>query len=360
MKKTFRLIWLFFLFASFILKAQVHPKTWRNIIFNSNKEWFASSEAKEIAENVLLYQKDFGGWPKNIEMQKQLSPKEIEKLTQEKKDPAECTIDNGATTQEMIFLSKIYQKQPDERYKNAFLRGLMYLISAQYKNGGWPQFYPLREGYYSHITYNDDAMVNVLNLFKVIKEKGAYYSISVPEEIVQLASTSFDKGIDCILKTQYRQNGILTAWCAQHDEETLEPAKARAFELISLSGKESAGVTLLLMSIDKPSKDIINAVDAAVKWFEKTKITGIKLISVPTGNGNETNRVVIESQDAEPLWARFMNLEDNKPFFCDRSGIKKSTLAEISFERRNGYGWYSTDPKEVLNKYPKWKASLTK
>ena len=44
------------------------------------------------------------------------------------------------------------------------------------------------------------------------------------------------RGIDIILRTQVRQNGELTAWCAQHDQETLEPAWARAFEPPSLSG----------------------------------------------------------------------------------------------------------------------------
>ena len=49
-----------------------------------------------------------------------------------------------------------------------------------------------------------------------------------------------------------------------------------------------------------------------------------------------------------------MELDDNRPFFCDRDGIKKYSLAEIGDERRNGYSWYSNEPKEVLKKYKKW------
>lgn len=345
---------------SFGCKAQDHQKvSWQNIIKNNDENWYTTPEAKDIAENVLLYQRDVGGWPKNIEMQDKLSNSQVQDLIKLKPDATGCTIDNGATTQEMDFLSKVNKMQPNEKYKNAFLRGLTYLITSQYANGGWPQFFPLKKGYYTHITYNDDAMVNVLKIMHEIKETGVYNSIPVPQELVKLSSKSFDKGIDCILKTQYKQNGILTAWCTQHDEETLEPAKARAFELPSLSGKESAKIVLLLMTIKNPSKEIINSVESAVAWFEKTKITGIKLDKVPTGKGNETDKVVVASADAEPLWARFMDLEDNKPFFCDRSGIKKATIAEISFERRNGYGWYSNEPKEVLKKYVKWKKSLT-
>jgi PelA/Pel-15E family pectate lyase len=347
-----------FIMMSFSLTAQDKKITWKSITESKDESWFGSEEAKDIAENVLLYQRDIGGWPKNIEMQKELSASEKQNLIKLKPDPAGCTTDNGATCQEMLFLSKIYKKQPDDRYKTAFLKGIMYLIAAQYKNGGWPQFYPLKEGYYTNITYNDNSMVNILNLFKEIKDKSGFYSIPVPDEIVKLVETSFNKGIDCIIKTQYKQNGTLTAWCAQHDRETLEPAKARAYELPSLSGKESAKITLLLMSIKNPSKEVINAVETSVAWFEKTKITGIKIETISTGKGDEKDRVVVESPDAEPLWARFMELKDNKPFFCDRDGKKKYSLAEIGHERRNGYAWYTNEPKEVLKKYPNWKKSL--
>lgn len=357
--KNFRTILIASLIImSFSLTAQDKKITWKNITESKDESWFESEEAKNIAENVLLYQRDIGGWPKNIEMQKELSASEKQNLIKLKSNPAGCTTDNGATCQEMLFLSKIYKKQPDDRYKTAFLKGIMYLIAAQYKNGGWPQFYPLKEGYYTNITYNDNSMVNILNLFKEIKDKSGFYSIPVPDEIVKLIETSFNKGIDCIIKTQYKQNGTLTAWCAQHDRETLEPAKARAYELPSLSGKESAKITLLLMSIKNPSKEIINAVETSVAWFEKTKITGIKIETIATGKGDEKDRVVVESPDAEPLWARFMELKDNKPFFCDRDGKKKYSLAEIGHERRNGYAWYTNEPKEVLKKYPNWKKSL--
>ncbi|UPQ78833.1 pectate lyase [Flavobacterium azooxidireducens] len=349
---------LLLLLISFDNFAQDKKITWKSITENNDESWFATEEAKKIAENVLLYQREIGGWPKNIEIQNELSEKEKQDLKKLKSDPTGCTIDNGATCQELLFLSKVYKSNPDERYKMAFLKGVIYLITAQYKNGGWPQFYPLKEGYYTHITYNDNAMVNVLKLLKEVKSKSDFYSISVPDEIAKMAESSFNKGIDCILKTQYKQSGRLTAWCAQHDRETLQPAKARAYELPSLSGKESAKIVLLLMSIENPSTEVITAINSAVNWFEKTKITGIKIETISTGKKDEQDRIVVESPDAEPLWARFMEMNDNRPFFCDRNGKKKYNLSEISQERRMGYGWYTNEPKEVLKKYSNWKKSL--
>ena len=340
------------------ISAQASKQKWPDIINKSEPAWFATAEAKAVAENVLLYQRNIGGWPKNIQMQNPLTEVEKQKLIAQKPDTKEITTDNKATTQEMLFLSKMYAQTPDERYKNAFLAGFDYLLKAQYDNGGWPQFYPLKKGYYTHITYNDDSMVNILNVLKHCIDKTDYYSIKPSEATLAKAKIAFDKGIDCIIKSQYKQNGVLTAWCAQHDEVTLLPANARAYELASLSGKESAKIVLLLMSIKNPSPEIITAVNSAVAWFEKTKITGIREDRVPVPNSKIMEKVLVKDPNAEPIWARFMELDNNAPFFCDRDGIKKSSYFEIGQERRTGYSWYTNEPKEVLKKYPAWKKKL--
>ena len=357
MKFFKQLIIAFISITIFTSQAQVHEKSWRNIINNQDTAWFATQEAKDIAENVLLYQRNIGGWPKNIQMQKQLSKQEKVALEILKSSNKEVTTDNNATTQEMLFLSKMYQATANEKYKTAFLSGLNYVLEAQYDNGGWPQFYPLKKGYYTHITYNDNSMVNILNLLKDLKDNTGKYAIKLSAETLKKIETTFNKGIDCILKTQYKQNGVLTAWCAQHDEVTMVPVKARAYELPSLSGSESAGIVLLLMELENPSEAVKIAINSAVSWFEKVKITGIKQVWEYDEQTKKRNKIIVKDENADPLWARFMELDDNKPFFCDRDGIKKYTLIEIGTERRNGYSWYSENPNSVLKKYPKWKAT---
>ncbi|MTH16014.1 pectate lyase [Flavobacterium sp. LC2016-01] len=350
-RKTIALL----LFAlSFGLNAQSNYKSWPDVIRKHDDSWFGTEEAKKIAENVLLYQRNIGGWPKNIAMQDELTAQQKKDLTALKKTAVETTTDNGATCQEMLFMSRMYAQVKDDRYKESFLKGLNYLLEAQYNNGGWPQFYPLKKGYYTHITYNDDSMVNILNVMKQISEETDFYSIKPSKEIVQKAKKAFDKGIDCILKTQYKQKGVLTAWCAQHDEFTLAPANARAFELASLSGYESTKIVLLLMSIEKPSREIITAVKSAEEWFEKTKITNLEEKRILDENGKIVDKKMIPVTNGGPIWARFMDLETNEPFFCDRDGIKKKSLDQIGSERRNGYSWYSDAPKEVLKKYAAW------
>src|SRR5205814_4891379 len=103
-----------------------------------------------------------------------LDEKQRAELARQKGDD-EATIDNGATFTQLEYLARVYTAQKLERPRAAFLKGLDYLLAAQYENGGWPQYYPLRKGYYTHITYNDDAMVGVLELLRdVAREKPAY------------------------------------------------------------------------------------------------------------------------------------------------------------------------------------------
>lgn len=48
------------------------------------------------------------------------------------------------------------------------------------------------------------------------------------------------------------------------------------------------------------------------------------------------DKVVVKDPSAPSLWARFYEIGTNKPIFCSRDGKPRETLAEISYERRNG------------------------
>ena len=97
------------------------------------------------------------------------------------------------------------------KYKDAFNKGLDYLLASQYENGGFPQFFPLKKGYYSHITFNDDAMIGVLQVLRDIAKKKDDYMF-VDEERRQKAEKSGRKGVPLILKTTGRgrrqENGL--------------------------------------------------------------------------------------------------------------------------------------------------------
>jgi PelA/Pel-15E family pectate lyase len=331
------------------------PINWDDCL-KQKPEWYGGEEAVRIADNVLLYQRESGGWPKNIDMAAVLS--EGQKAEIAKQKPADDSlIDNGATYTQMAYLAKVFNATKQSRFKDSFTGGFDYLLKAQYENGGWPQYYPRLKGYYKHITYNDDAMTGVLELLRDVARKEKAYRF-VDEARRAKAETAVARGTELILKTQVVVNGKHTVWCAQHDEVTPAPAPARTYEHVSLSGYESVGIVRFLMGVERPDARVVEAVESAVAWFKASKLPGIKLVEKPDpASPRGFDRVVVEDAKAGPLWARFYQIGDNRPIFSGRDSVIKYSLAEIELERRTGYNWYTTAPAELLEKdYPAWRA----
>ena len=333
----------------------------KNVInFEPNKPRYNVTQVKEIADNVLLYQRDNGGWPKNYDMRAILTKDQRKKVIAAKPE-LYTTFDNCTTYSHIKYMAKAYQILKDEKYKDAALKGIDFVLSSQYANGGWPQFYPLETNYSKEITFNDDAMTGVMQMLKDIIDNKPFYSF-VDKARRQKIKTAFDKGLNCILKCQIVDNGKLTAWCQQHDEKDLRPALGRAYELPSICNDEGANIVLFLMSFDKPSEEIVNSVQSAVKWFQDSKISGIRVneISAPEIKFplrvSKIDRVVVQDTAAPLIWARFYELRTHKPLFADRRGTPLYSLAEVDRERRSGYRYYTSNPQKVLDAYPAWQA----
>jgi pectate lyase len=283
--------------------------------------WFAGEEARQVADNILSYQSDLGGWPKNLDTT-------AAKFTGDRRT-LKPTFDNGATTDELRFLARMYGATKAECYCHAFQRGFDHILQAQYPTGGWPQFYPPDKKYHRYITFNDDAMVRLMQLLRETYTLPAY--AFVPKERREVARQAFDRGIDCILKCQIRVDGTLTVWCAQHDEKDYRPRPGRSYELVSLSGAESVGIVRPLMSLDHPSPAVVQAVEGAVAWFEAAKLKGMRVVveddrKSPTGK----NKVVHSDPAAPPMWARFYEIGANRPIYSDRDGVAKHNLADFA------------------------------
>jgi pectate lyase len=304
-------------------------------------EWFQGEEGRTITANLLSNQSDHGSWPKNFDTSKQAYTGDRSKI--------EGTFDNGATIGELRYLARAFEATGETRLREAFLKGFDLILAAQYPNGGFPQHSPTSAaGYDRHITFNDGTMVNILQLLRDVgaARPGAFAFVDGDRRAA--ARRAFDRGIACILACQIKVDGRLTAWCAQHDETTLEPAKARTYELPSLSGGESAGILALLMSLERPGPEVVRAVEAGAGWYDSVKLTGIR------ETRQDGNKVIVRDPAAPPLWGRFYEIGTNRPFFCSRDGVKKYDIAEISSERRNGYAWYGTWGKTVAEQYAGW------
>jgi PelA/Pel-15E family pectate lyase len=305
-----------------------------------DSSWFEGSEAARIADILLSFQTPSGGWAKNVDFRKR------ERGTGESYYSGGSwsyigTFDNDATTEEIRFLAKTYMAGGDARYRDAAIRGLEYILRAQFPNGCWPQVYPLQGGYHDAATFNDEAIPNILALLRRVRD-GEFPFVS--DALRRDAGTAVEDAVICILDAQVEVDGILTAWGQQHDPLTLEPTHARAYEHASLTAGESVDVVEFLMGIDEPTDGVIRAVHAAVDWFRAVALYDLaydhpQLRSLP---------------GAGPVWARFYEIGTNRPIFSNRDGVILYDWHEIEDERRRGYAWFRYRPADVLAEFEAW------
>jgi PelA/Pel-15E family pectate lyase len=300
--------------------------------------WFKGAAGQSAISNVLSWQSAQGSWPKNQDTSRSTSQREPTKIA--------GTFDNGATTGELRFLARAFSATGDSRCRTTVLKGLDHILAAQYPTGGWPQYFPPGKQYHRHITFNDGSTVRLLEFLREVADAPQFAFVAAPRR--QAARAAFDRGIQCILRCQVMVDGKPTAWCAQHDEVDFSPRPGRAYELVSLSGSESAGILALLMSLENPAPAVVRAIEGGAAWFAAAKLTGLRVTKV---NGD---RVVVTDPSAASLWARFYDIGSNRPIFCGRDGVRKTTLAEIERERRNGYAWYGNWGEGVARQFAAW------
>jgi PelA/Pel-15E family pectate lyase len=326
-------------------------------------DWYGSREARRIADAIASFQTPAGGWSKNLNVAdhprrkgESFAPNNLSHYLgpDDFDTPADLhwnyvgTLDNDATTTELQFLAKVINAAKENAtYRASFLRGIEYLLNAQFPNGGWPQVWPLEGGYHDAITYNDGAVTETLELLEGVADRYGVFAF-VPPEVASRARKSMARGIDCILATQIIENGRRTVWGQQYDALTLKPVAGRNYEPAAECSSESAAMILFLMKLPDPSPEVMAAAGAAVEWLKQTAIHGKAYLRTSEG------AVLIDRAGAKPIWARYYKIGTLSPIFGDRDKSIHDDVKEISAERQRGYSWYNEVPQAALDRYAEW------
>jgi PelA/Pel-15E family pectate lyase len=338
----------------------------RSVPLDKAASWYAEAQARHIADVIVSFQIPSGGWGKNMDMSQEprrpgeaYVPNNISKFLSagDFDTPLEPewnyvgTIDNDATMTQLHFFARVITAvgvKDGAAYHASFLRGMNYLFAAQFPNGGWPQVWPLEGGYHDAITYNDDAMTQVVELMLQVAQGQDEFAF-VPQNMRAHAAASFARGIQSILDSQIVVNGTPTVWPQQSDALTLKPVSARNFEPPALCSSESATLMLLLMNdLPHPTVAQQRAIRAAAAWFKKTAIRGQRWERTPAGSQ------LLLSPGAMHLWARYYQVGTDLPIFGDRDKSIHDQVNELSLERQHGYRWFSPDAQRALDRFETW------
>ena len=309
-------------------------------------DWFRSDQANDLAAVVISFQTPNGGWAKNLDY-RQGKRTPGTHWSAQSKGPFGWhyvgTLDNNATTGELLFLARHHLETQSSASKTAVLRGIDFLLNAQYPSGGWPQGWPLEGGYHDQITLNDDAMLNALELLNQVAGQKKPFTF-VGDELRQRAQKAVAQGIDCLLNAQIVIDGTPTIWCAQHDPLTLAPSGARMQEPASLSSYESISVIRFLEQMEKVDNRIPPALRAARTWYRDHAVTGI----IRSRQGKNL-RYQEGTSDPALWWGRFHDLKTQKPIFpgAQCAGIH-ATFQSLAAQNTTAYQYYCDRPRDLL------------
>lgn len=326
---------------------------------------YGGEEVGKIADNILLYQRANGGWASNWDPQRVLSDEERAAVAADR-EKEDTTFDNRATYPQIEYLAGAFNTTGDARYRDAALRGLEFMFAAQDPSGGFPHSWPSKANYRPYITFMDDVTAGALTTLRKVAAGAEPFGFA-DKRLRKRAGKAVELGTACILKLQQRHDGKLTLWAGQYDPKTLQPITARSFELPSLVSAESVGVVTYLMGIEKPGKEVREAIEGAVAWYEAAAIHGMRYEAYPIEPVKFLNRVVtkdvrlVPDENAPPLWARFYEFDSYAPVLVNRDGKKVAKLEDVSQERRTGYSWFGAYGAQLLKAiYPDWKARVGK
>ena len=334
---------------------------------------YATPEAVQLADELLWYQQRNGGWPLFSSRLRTVTADSAALRAQ--KDRTDAWI--IATARKLRFLTRVHRETGIERFEAPIERGLDYLVSTQYANGGLPKIFPdtsYRDGRDSShnprgrvplISLNDGAMPMAMSVLLDVAQDHPDFAF-VDAERRERVRRSVEKGTEAFLRLQIVANGERTGWAQQYDEVTMEPRWGRKFEPRAIAARETIDVLRYLTSIEDPSPEVIEAIQSAVAWLDRVKLLGVRVETAPeptpVQNWDRTvtftdrhERRLVDDAAAPPLWAHFYEIGTNRPVFASEDDTIRYALADISFERRSGYQWYGTWVQGFLDdEYAAW------
>lgn len=325
----------------------------------------APGDVRAIAENILLMQRNHGGWVQNRDPLQVMSPDDAAQLLAEK-GGIEGSFDNRNVFTQIEYLMGAFEVAGEPRYREGAKRGLDYLLRHQFETcGGWPHSVPAAVAYQARLTVADEVFSGPLTLLRRISKAEAPFD-AFDAETRAAATAALVRGEDCLLRLQVRQGETLTGWAGQYDPVTLAPMGGRTFELPAIVSQETVEILKYLMSIPDPSPEVIASVTGAAEWLRAVQVDGVRLETVPlegetsyTYHNADFDRRLVTEAGAPPLWARFYDLEDNTPVLANRDGVRVARYDLVDPERRTGYHWYGNWASEFLQTvYPEWRCRV--
>jgi PelA/Pel-15E family pectate lyase len=254
-------------------------------------------QAQRTADALIAGQHPAGGWHYFIDF----DPSGIEKWYAEVGSrcwgweeyyhyDGNCTFDDNVTTGAADFLLDLFMETKSVKHRVALDKAIGFILKSQYPEGGWPQRYPLREGYSSYFTFNDGVTTN--NIYFLLKADRLLGNVAYKRAAI--------RGMQFVVISQ--MGAPQAGWGMQHDLD-LRPAGARSYEPAGLSPSTTAENIGHLMRFYQITGDRrhLRGIPDAIAWLDKAKL--------PEGHSDQGH-----------THGQFLELNTDRPLYAHREG----------------------------------------
>lgn len=304
-------------------------------VATKDERHFAAAQSAALA--LVRGQLESGGWAYLVEFDsrsRRAWAYRADKRQSNSAQPRNATTFDDDNTQSALrflaaFVNTATNRSPAElkSIREALNYGLAKMIEAQYPNGAWPQRYDGKPHDPRKFPVQPARVPKVWPRTWPKSDYGGFYTLNdrsqqdcirtLLEAYEQLGDRKYldaaKKGGDFLILARLPEPQ--PAWAQQYNFD-MEPAWARAFEPPAVCSNESADAMRMLVDLflETGEQKFLEPIPAFVAWLKRSQIG--------------SNR-----------WARYYELETNKPIYGDRDGKIHYTLSEISAERQRGYAW---------------------
>jgi len=280
--------------------------------------------ARKAADALVFGQHHLGGWhyfvdfdPKGLPEWYRTSASRFHwGLEEYRHYYGNATFDDQVTADAAAFLLRFYRTSLEAAYHEPALKGLDFILMAQYPNGAWPQRFPLSADYphdglpdyTSFYTLNDGAAQSNIEVLLT-----AYDTLGD-----QRYWDGAKKGVEALMLLQGPEDQ--GCWAEQHGFD-LRPIAARTHEPAGYVVRESIGVISLLQQfyLRTGDKRYLTPIPRCLAWLE---------------------RINRESAAERYPVPRYWEPGTNRPLYVVRT-------SELTTEGYGKYKW-TTKPSETL------------
>lgn len=313
---------------------------------------YSPQDILPIADNLLLMQRNNGGWPAYLNPFLVLSSDERLQYLKDQ-NAKDASFRHHNIFPQVFYLSHVYLQTGDVRYRNAARKAIRLILASQVYNGGWTLQASASVGDEQGLVIDTGATLDALSfLRKVAAGEMPYGYISF--DMRRQAAEAVRKGDQLLLRLQQAHNSRLSVWASAYSLDSSLPVAAEDELIAALNVPLSVRLAQYFMAVKRPPAELVRSINGAVSWLQNNSLHSWLQRQQQSARGPSNPLTLPKSEEYladTPIWAQRYNITDSSPLRASFS----SSVRTSWFAQPQATGVW---PQTLLqSEYPQWRSA---